>query len=416
MRLGTIATRASLLLTAIAACIGIGQAAEAELVVLRGVTEATLAWPPPNEPSIYGYMVFASRNGGDEYPAGFVTDPSFRIDGEIGDRVVIRVRAIGNPSPSDPLVASDFSPSSPTIVFSNAPEIPADELLFLHCSPCSRTQFRPLSNAWPAAEVPALPEPWHLVEIASFAGPLDEIWQHEDTGAIVVLSFGQGSEGIVAASNSPSLAGSRALAVAEIDGVAPPELLVRDASGSRLETWGLDGGALVHRGGIEVDPDWSFAGLADVDADGGPDIWWQTDEPGHIEAWKPAFGGVPTVLLSIATGADGDVVALSDFNDDGHADPVWQNAGGDLTITYLRAGRRQNLGELRRSVTLPGLPGDDRLAVRGVGDPLDMVGRAILVQDLETRSVSAIFPSYEEFAARIPLFDLSERFDLVQVR
>lgn len=419
MQLRSSATRASLSLSvaAVVALSSVGSSAGAQDVLRYGVGQATIAWAPPDEGLIDAYVVYVARNGGIEQISDIVDAPLATIRGDVGDRLVARVLAIGRAGEGETLVASAHSPPSPTIRFMPAPVWPAAGFLALHCADCAQLQVRPTSNQGAPAYRPAPPAPWRLVDLGAVApGSYDEVWQNTFTGELLVVPFGAGVENAIGGSINVNTSQLRAEALVELDGDDTRELLVRDDAGGSLQFWEYRWGNLVPIGGVFVPPAWRLGGTRDFDGDGRSDLWWQTEEPGRVEVWQSSTATITGLLLRVDTGAAGDIVAVGDVDGDGRPEPLWRTSEGALTVSYLRPGEGGSFGSLDRNVTLVGVEGDEDLVVRGLAELNGHPGEEILVQNDQTYGVSAIFPSVEYAPARAPLFDLTERYELVFAR
>src|SRR5205823_12379169 len=104
------------------------------------------------------------------------------------------------------------------------------------------------------------------------------------------------------------------------------------AQGATMLTW-----AWIAQTGV---PGWTIVGVADLNGDGHPDLIWQNDQTRQVSVWFMG-GAQGTTFLGwtwiAATGAAGwRVVGVGDFNNDGHADLVWQNDGTrQASVWYL---------------------------------------------------------------------------------
>ena len=85
----------------------------------------------------------------------------------------------------------------------------------------------------------------------------------------------------------------------------------------------------------------AVAAVADFDNDGRADVLWREDA-GRLTLW---FGGetarVAALLprAGLVAGPDWTIVDVRDFNRDGSADVLWQDASGRLVVWILDAGR-----------------------------------------------------------------------------
>lgn len=164
-------------------------------------------------------------------------------------------------------------------------------------------------------------------------------------------------------------------------------------------------------GFISAPVSWDLAAAEDLDGDGLAELWWQTDRPGRLEVWKVSLSQPIELLARIDTGASGRIEDVADYDGDGRPEPLWRDAQGALTIAYFQPGGGGHPGALEEAVTLPGESGDELLEVRGSLDVDGFPGEEIILQHRTGFRVWFLLPGN---GLRAPMFDLSERFELVQ--
>jgi hypothetical protein len=198
-----------------------------------------------------------------------------------------------------------------------------------------------------------------------------------------------------------------AVGLTELDGDPTREILLVDRDSGEIQLRELSGASLVRTGSMWAPPTWRFAGAADFDGDGIDELWWQRAPAGTVEVWKATRYGLSTRTFWVETGAQGELVEIADLNADGWPDVVWRTASGALTVSYLVRG-----GLLERNLVLPAGPDDARLEVRGVAALLPGGRRQLLVQHQDTSAVGAIFPELETFPFRPTLFHVGDPLEL----
>jgi hypothetical protein len=123
---------------------------------------------------------------------------------------------------------------------------------------------------------------------------------------------------------------------------AKVDLVAQNAAG-QIVVWYFDGaigsqflgGNWLSQGGV---PGWTVVGSADFDGDGHPDLVAQNGS-GQIVVWYfagtqgNAFQGGS--FLSQGGASGWNVVAIADFNGDGHPDLVLQDGSGDVIVWYF---------------------------------------------------------------------------------
>lgn len=388
-----------------------GGAATGEILRF-GIDQATFGWSPP-EGIVDGYVVLVSRDGGPETVELVVDEPHATLDVAPTETLQVRVRAFGRLEPDGPILVSQPSVASDLSRFVPAPVWPGSGALVLHCAPCGSVQLRALSGALTPPRALALPAPWRFAGVGGLdadASP-DALWQNEDTGELRIADLGA-NPAFPEASTAPIALGARAVVdIARIEGASNQVAVLRNDALGTVEFWGVHAGRIVALGLIPANVSWNLVAARDLDGDGFAELWWQTDRIGRLEVWRTTLSQPVELLARIDTGVAGSVAQVADYDGDARPEALWRDAQGGLSITYFRPGGGGHPGFLEDVVTLPGHSGDDLLEIRGSLDVDGFPGEEILVQHVTTYRLSMISPTNGQ---RGPLFDLTERFELVE--
>lgn len=143
--------------------------------------------------------------------------------------------------------------------------------------------------------------------------------------------------------------------VGDLDGDGRADILWRHATGA-LWVWRMDGGLRIGETRAEGLAGAAIHAVADLDGDGRADILWR-DRAGSLSIW---FGGDPAAAAGLSfragvvTPADPHwiVADVRDFDGDGRADLLWQDANRRLVLWRVAGTRvvreealRQSLGD-----------------------------------------------------------------------
>lgn len=392
------------------ACLSLGTAASADDLFRFGVDRVTLGWQPADSGVVHGYVVMLSTNGGVEAYHDTVLTPRITLEGQPWDVLVARVRTLGQEGPGGPVIVSEASQASQLIRFIPAPIWSGQGLVALHCATCATLQLRAVSNQTPPTELPSHGAPWRLVSIdqVDAAAGYDALWQNDTTGTLEVI--GVPSASMVPSATTTALGPQEVLGLAEIDGDATREIVVR-RSPDALEFWKVSGSSIELARQIPAIGQWTFVTAADADGDGISEIWWQTPVSGRVQVWKLNAAGTLRVLFTADTSAPGELVEVADFDADGLLDTLWRDTTGHLTIRYLTAD-----GTLKGSYQVPYIEGDWNLRVRAAVEVDDVPGAEIVVQDQQTFRVIAILTNGPSAPLRYPMFDVERPFELQHAR
>lgn len=172
---------------------------------------------------------------------------------------------------------------------------------------------------------------------------------------------------------------------ADFNGDGRLDLLWHHQTDGRVGAWLMEGSRLID--GLLLTPDqvadtnWEPVATGDVGRDGTTDIVWQHAADGRLAFWRMS-GTIMRegALMSPPQVADTDwkIRAMSDFNQDGDADLVWQHDGdGRIAIWFMRHATSTPT-QLRGEPLGPGQVPDLGWKIVGSGD-FDRDGRPDLV-------------------------------------
>jgi hypothetical protein len=128
---------------------------------------------------------------------------------------------------------------------------------------------------------------------------------------------------------------------ADFNGDGQYDLLWRDKVSGYLAAWMLNGTAVKVEVGIShsmPDVNWEVGGTGDFNADGKADIVWRNKQNGAVGVWfmdrTQVLGAVSFSLAQVET--TWKIAGVGDFNEDGHADILWQHDTGPLALWTMR--------------------------------------------------------------------------------
>jgi hypothetical protein len=189
--------------------------------------------------------------------------------------------------------------------------------------------------------------PWQIVGIADFNGDgtPDVVWQDPVHGAVQVWYLGGplGNQ-LIGAADITTSNPWRVVSVADFNGDGRPDLLWQDPINGFSQIWylgGPQGITLLGAADLDQTNPWRIVGTGDFNGDGVPDVLWQDPVSGTVQIWymggtTPGAQGTQLMSALNLTGAMATkVVAIADFNLDGHPDVVFQDpATGAATVSY----------------------------------------------------------------------------------
>jgi hypothetical protein len=179
-------------------------------------------------------------------------------------------------------------------------------------------------------------------------GRPDLIWQNNSTGQVAVWYMG-GAQGNVYQSWSwlaaENMTGWTLVAAADVNADGHPDLIWQYNSTGQVAVWymaGAQGNVYQSWNWLAGDDmaGWTLVDTVDLNADGIPDLIWQNNSTGQVAAWYMS-GAQGNVYQSWNWLAGGDMagwtlVGMADLNADGHPDLIWQyNSTGQVAVWYM---------------------------------------------------------------------------------
>jgi hypothetical protein len=172
-------------------------------------------------------------------------------------------------------------------------------------------------------------------------GKPDLIWQSSD-GSVVVWYMGgaNGSTYQSAALLSGPSSGWRIVAVADLNGDGIPDLIWQGSDGS-VVVWYMGGanGSSYQSAALlaGASSGWRIAGVADFNGDGIPDLIWQSSD-GSVVVWY--MGGANGSSYQSAAFLAGPssgwrIAAVADLNADSGPELIWQSSDGSVVAWYM---------------------------------------------------------------------------------
>ena len=129
----------------------------------------------------------------------------------------------------------------------------------------------------------------------------------------------------------------------DFDGDGRSDVAWLHSSGAFTSWAGRPGGAFVDNGGFGanlLDASWQVAGIGDFNGDGNDDLLWR-HTTGEIGQWQGqstgAFGNISGFAAN-AVDNSWSVVAVGDYNGDGHDDIFWRHDSGEITEWIAQPG------------------------------------------------------------------------------
>ncbi|MGD0359298.1 MAG: SBBP repeat-containing protein [Bryobacteraceae bacterium] len=188
--------------------------------------------------------------------------------------------------------------------------------------------------------------PWHIVGVADFDGngTPDVVWQDPVSGAVQVWFLGgPGGNVLMGAANIVNKNPWKVVSIADFNQDGHPDLLWEDPTSGFSQVWymgGPQGLNIMGDANLDQTNPWHIVGTGDFNGDGVPDVLWQDPVSGTVQIWymggtTAGQQGTQFQTAVNLTANSWHVVAIADFNQDGHPDVVFEDpATGSAQIFY----------------------------------------------------------------------------------
>jgi len=238
----------------------------------------------------------------------------------------------------------DFNGDGHNDVIWEEPKVGWAQVWYLDCAPNS-----PCDPPVGAANVTQA-NPWNIVGIGDFNGDghPDVVWQDPVSGAVQVWYLGgAGGTTLIGAANITTKNSWKVVSVADFNQDGHPDLLWQDPVSGWAQIWylgGSEGTTLLGAANLTLKNPWHVVGTGDFNGDGVPDVVWQDPASGTVQIWymggttPGAQGSVFQSAANLTGAMTTKLVAIADFNNDGHPDVIFQNAATGAATVYFYTG------------------------------------------------------------------------------
>jgi histidinol dehydrogenase len=157
---------------------------------------------------------------------------------------------------------------------------------------------------------------------------------------------GSGGNVLISAADITTKNPWKVVSVADFNQDGHPDLLWQDPVSGFAQIWylgGAQGITLLGAADLDTTNPWQIVGCADFNGDGFPDVLWQDPVSGTVQIWymggtQPGAQGTVVESAVNLTANPWHVVAIADFNQDGHPDVVFQDAATGASTVYYYTG------------------------------------------------------------------------------
>jgi beta-xylosidase len=183
------------------------------------------------------------------------------------------------------------------------------------------------------------PTEWSIAAIADFNGDgkPDLLWQNTLTGDRVFWLM-NGPNFISSVDLGVTSPDWSIAAAADFNGDGQPDILLQNTSTGDRQIWLMNGttvGSTVAFG--TYPPEWSIAATGDFNGDGQPDLLWQNTVTGEKAVWL-INGTTLTAGVALGTSPKLLIAGTGDYNGDGQPDILWTNTSTGERGIWLMNG------------------------------------------------------------------------------
>jgi hypothetical protein len=137
--------------------------------------------------------------------------------------------------------------------------------------------------------------------------------------------------------------------IADLNGDGHPDLIWQQDATNVVSVWymgGVDSNTVLSAKTISgANPGWRIVGVADLDLDGHPDLYFQQDGTNAPAAWYMGGSDGSTILSGKTLRGPQPgwrIAGVADLNGDGHPDVIWQQDGTNAVNVWYMAGADGN--------------------------------------------------------------------------
>jgi YVTN family beta-propeller protein len=172
----------------------------------------------------------------------------------------------------------------------------------------------------------------------------DLVWQQVGTNMATVwyMTGADGSTMLSTKYLSGAMPGWSVVAIADVNADGNPDLVWEQDGTNAVSVWymgGADGSTTVSQKYLSGPiAGWRVVGMADLDGNGHPDLIWQQATTNIAGVWYMGGSDGSTMLSTkyLSGSMPGQrIVAVTDLNADGHPDLVWQDGTNAVSVWYM---------------------------------------------------------------------------------
>lgn len=183
---------------------------------------------------------------------------------------------------------------------------------------------------------------WRYASAADFNadGNADLLFRNAVDGSLVVWYMsGTNILGTSSVVSSTDL-NWKLVAVGDVTGDGYPDMIWRHATSFTTAVWVMRNNVRlsIHTLPAIADANWQIKGLGDFNRDGQLDLVWRHSGNGNVAVWYLAAGGTSRTsiaLIAPTVGAPWELVGVSDMNNDGDSDLIWQASTNRTVAIWL---------------------------------------------------------------------------------
>lgn len=178
-------------------------------------------------------------------------------------------------------------------------------------------------------------QPWRL------------FWQNRSAGYLAIWNMNGTTlaSGVAPTPNQVSDTDWLVVGTGDFNGDGQTDLVWQHQRSRLTTVWLMNGSRFIGAGLLNpntvADKNWALRFVADMNADGQPDLVWQHETEGYVAVWlmhKLTFLEARLFTPGRVPDTDWRLVAAGDFNGDNRNDLVWQNRRTGISTVWLMNG------------------------------------------------------------------------------